>query len=199
MEKTQLTLLLILICVIIPNQAFTMQDTGIIVPIGKVDTKLLQELAETLSDRFPITFTVGEPMEIPEQAYNSRRDQYHSTTILEDLAERYDNEKVLGVIDKDLYVPELNFVFGEADLSGRVCIISITRLRQEYYGLPADEKVFRERVIKEAVHELGHTYGLGHCSNPKCVMFFSNSLLDTDRKSSEFCEKCKHKFEPGSL
>jgi archaemetzincin len=196
MLKRYIFLLMILACIIFPNEnkASPMENTGIIVPIGDIDTKLLQELAETLSDRFPITFTVGKPMEIPEGAYNSRRNQYHSTTILDDLAERYDNEKVLGVIDKDLYVPELNFVFGEADLSGRVCIISITRLRQEYYGLPEDEKVFRERVVKEAVHELGHTYGLGHCSNPKCVMFFSNSLLDTDRKSSEFCEKCQRKL-----
>jgi len=71
---------------------------------------------------------------------------------------------------------------------------SITRLRQEFYGLPADHTLFQRRVLTEAVHELGHTYGLGHRKNPGCVMFFSNSLIDTDRKGSEFCPKCKNKL-----
>jgi archaemetzincin len=98
-------------------------------------------------------------------------------------------EKILGIVDRDLYVPELNFVFGEA--SQRVAVISLTRLRQEFYNLPQDQHLFHKRALTEAVHELGHTYGLGHCGNPRCVMFFSNSLIDTDRKGSEFCPKCK--------
>jgi archaemetzincin len=100
--------------------------------------------------------------------------------------------KILGIVDRDLYVPELNFVFGLAHTKGAV--ISLTRLRQGFYDLPENESRFHQRVLIEAVHELGHTYGLGHCNNPHCVMFFSNSLTDTDRKGSKFCNNCKGKL-----
>jgi len=94
---------------------------------------------------------------------------------------------VLGILDVDLYTEGLNFIFGQADLSGRLALISIIRLRQEFYGLKPDEEIFRKRVIKEAVHELGHTLGLRHCHDSYCVMHFSNSLRDTDIKSENFC------------
>jgi archaemetzincin len=96
----------------------------------------------------------------------------------------------LGIIDADLYVPGLNFVFGEADLMGCCALISLTRLRQEFYSLPADSGLFFQRVAKEAVHEIGHTLGLNHCPDVRCVMHFSNSLEDTDIKSSYLCANC---------
>lgn len=86
---------------------------------------------------------------------------------------------------------ELNFVFGLADRATARAIIALPRLRQSFYGLPDDIALFRERAIKEAVHELGHTFGLGHCRDRRCVMAFSNSLADTDRKGQEFCERCQ--------
>jgi archaemetzincin len=98
-------------------------------------------------------------------------------------------DRILGIIDHDLYLPQLNFVFGIA--SERASVISITRLRQEFYGLVQNRTLFYQRVVTEAVHELGHTYGLAHCRNSDCVMFFSNTLADTDRKGPNFCPKCK--------
>lgn len=86
-------------------------------------------------------------------------------------------------------------VFGEAELGGYFAIISLARLRQSFYGLPEDKHLFLERTIKEAVHELGHTYGLSHCPDPECVMHFSNSLMDTDRKKPSFCSRCQIKLE----
>ena len=99
-------------------------------------------------------------------------------------------ERVLGVVDVDLYAADLNFVFGEADPKEGVAVISLARLRQEFYGLAPNESLFHERILKEAVHELGHTYSLGYCPDPACVMHFSNSLKDTDIKKSSFCLKC---------
>jgi len=89
-------------------------------------------------------------------------------------------------------VPELNFVFGEADVLARIAIIGLPRLRQEYYGLEPDQDLFLQRAAKEAIHEAGHTCGLGHCTDPQCIMHFSNSLGDTDVKTTRFCDACRN-------
>jgi archaemetzincin len=172
------------------------QEMGIVlVAIGAVDKNVMDWLKNDLSTVFNRKITVGEGMLEHDYAYNKKRNQYLSTVILNAVMEQKEYapyEKILGIVDHDLYVPELNFVFGEA--SRKAAVISLTRLRQTFYRLPEDQNLFHQRVLTEAVHELGHTYGLGHCSNPRCVMFFSNSLKDTDRKGSEFCQKCKSKL-----
>jgi archaemetzincin len=103
---------------------------------------------------------------------------------------------MLAVADLDLYVPDLNFVFGLAQCDMARAIIALPRLRQSYYGLPENTVVFRKRVIKEAVHELGHLFGLRHCLDRRCVMAFSNSLIDTDEKGWEFCANCRKNLPP---
>jgi archaemetzincin len=172
------------------------QETGIVlVAIGVIDQNVIDWLKNDLNTVFIKNITVGKGIPEPIYAFNKKRNQYLSTAILNAIMEQKEYplyEKILGIVDHDLFVPELNFVFGEASRKGAV--ISLTRLRQTFYHLPEDQNLFHQRVLTEAVHELGHTYGLGHCSNPRCVMFFSNSLRDTDRKGSEFCPKCKNKF-----
>lgn len=103
-----------------------------------------------------------------------------------------DEDRLLGVTDLDLYIPNMNFIFGEARLPGRVAIISTHRLTgtTDLGG----EQLFPIRVIKEAVHELGHTLSLTHCDTHSCVMYFSNSLRDTDRKSDDYCMSCSEKL-----
>jgi archaemetzincin len=165
-------------------------------PLGKIEEKVLTAINQNLSRIFGCVTEMAAADEIPPRIFNGDRGQYNASLIL-DLLKTYkipERSKVLGIIDEDMYVPELNFVFGLADLNGTAAAISLLRLRQEYYGLPADEQLFLDRVIKEANHELGHAFGLEHCTDSKCVMHFSNSLQDTDIKQSTFCQNCKPKL-----
>ena len=173
----------------------------VIVAVGEVDGRILEGLQEFIGKTLEKEACMGQPLNSPEFAYDGRRKQYFSSAILLKLreVERGAGDRVLGVVDFDLYVPSLNFVFGEADVENRVAIISLCRLKQEFYGLPEDRDRLRERVLKEGVHELGHIYGLGHCSNPLCVMHFSNSLLDTDIKRASLCPQCDKRFKQGRL
>jgi len=164
----------------------------LLIAIGEVEIKVIEMLKYDLNKAFGKQVLVGKGMPRTDYAFNKKRNQYLSTAILKAMMEKKEYavyEKILGIIDYDLYVPKLNFVFGEA--GQRVAIISLTRLRNEFYNLPKDQTLFRKRVLTEGVHELGHTYGLVHCRNPHCVMFFSNSLIDTDVKGPDFCQKCK--------
>ena len=165
-----------------------------LLPIGNIDFDLKKYLKLTVEKAFQCAAELMLPMkEELDFAYDAGRNQYFSTIILKKIFSRKPKGKrLLGIVDVDLFVPHLNFVFGEADVARGVCIISLTRLRQEYYGLTQDKALFFDRAAKEAVHELGHTYALGHCREYKCVMFFSNSLSDTDRKSAQFCSHCKN-------
>jgi archaemetzincin len=130
----------------------------------------------------------------PTHLYDRRRKQWISDKILEWLLQNNNpdrNTKILAICDFDAYSRELNFVLGEAHFGGRVAAIYIPRLRQELYVKKSDpNKLFEQRVIKEAVHELGHAFGLTHCEKSRCVMHFSNSLRDTDFKDYRFCERC---------
>ena len=167
-----------------------------ILAINKLDTVFLEKLRSDLEKIFGQRVEVLQnPLNL-EFAYNPERKQYFSSAILERLS-KIGSEvcgRSLGIVDIDLYVPDLNFVFGEADMVEKTAVLSTKRLRPDYYGLPEDEGLLQGRTLKESVHELGHTYGLRHCPDKKCVMHFSNSLPDTDIKSSSFCENCKEKL-----
>ncbi|HET6799988.1 MAG TPA: archaemetzincin family Zn-dependent metalloprotease [Nitrososphaeraceae archaeon] len=140
----------------------------------------------------------------PTHLFDKARKQWISDSLLDWLLETNEPDittKVLAICDFDAYSDELNFVFGEAHLGGRVAAIYLPKLREEFYVRKSDKNnknLFEQRVIKEAVHELGHTFGLRHCQISKCVMHFSNSLQDTDFKDDKLCEKC-NKILAGKL
>lgn len=168
-----------------------------VIPIGTIDKEILHYTQKELEDRFNVKIDIGRQLEDPAYAYHKQKKQYHSTKILRRIHKLgltgYD--RILGIVDVDLYVPERTFVFGEAVIKNKVAVISLTRLRQEFYDLPEDLTLFRKRIIIEAVHELGHTYGLRHCANNKCVMFLSKILSDTDHKGAALCSNCKKIME----
>ncbi len=139
-------------------------------------------------------------LRIPDEAYNRIRRQYASELLLEVTSE-YIMESgrkdyiLLGVTDVDIYAPGMNYIFGLAHCSGRTAVISLFRLRPEFYGESSNRNLFLERAVKEAIHEIGHALGLKHCKNEFCVMYFSLHIGMTDRKSKFFCEGCLRKIK----
>ena len=163
-----------------------------LVPIGAVDEEVLSVVGEGLAMALGREWEVADPLPHPAYAYHQRRQQYLSDAILNQLRQiTLPAERLLGLVDLDLYTSGLNFVFGQASMGGREALIALPRLRQSFYSLPDDKALFHERAVKEAVHELGHTYGLAHCPDATCVMHFSNSLPDTDFKGKAFCPVCQ--------
>jgi archaemetzincin len=134
-------------------------------------------------------------MEIPaiNFAYDAERRQYSSIPVLEMLTRLCpeDAGKLLAVTDRDLFVPVLTFVYGQAQLHGRVAVFSLARLRQEFYGFPPNREVFVERAAKEALHEIGHLFGLVHCIDRSCAMSLATNIRQIDTKQAAFCAPCR--------
>lgn len=173
-----------------------------LVAVGEgVEPRRLDALASELSRAFHAPCQVLDGTIDAAFARDAARGQYHSTAILERL-QALDADpaaRLLGVTAVDLYVPIFTFVFGEAQIEGRCALVSLYRLCEEHYGLPPDEAKLRERLVKEAVHELGHTFGLRHCDDWRCIMTSSHSVERLDVKTAEFCEACASQvFAPHS-
>ncbi|HLK46991.1 MAG TPA: archaemetzincin family Zn-dependent metalloprotease [Bryobacteraceae bacterium] len=153
---------------------------------------LLEGLAAALARVFRTPCQIRQNLVDISFALDAGRRQYYSTAILQQLERQCDlDARVLGVTSCDLFVPILTFVFGEAQLNGNCATVSLARLREESYGMPPREALLRERLLKQAVHELGHTFGLRHCPNWQCVMTSSHAVERVDVKSTEFCAACR--------
>lgn len=156
------------------------------------DLSLLEVLAAGLARVFQTPCRITPDLFDVCFALDAGRGQYYSTAILQRLQRRCDPDaRILGVTSCDLFVPVLTFVFGEAQLEGNCATVSLARLREEAYGLPAREDLLRERLLKEAVHELGHTFGLRHCTDWRCVMTSSHAVERLDVKGVDFFVACR--------
>lgn len=129
-----------------------------------------------------------------EVAYDESRAQYCSTSIIAILLERRRAPGVrqVAIVDVDLFVPVLSFVFGEAQFRGDSAVVSTYRLSNEFYGIPPDADVHRSRLEKEIMHEIGHLYGLYHCRQFDCVMKSSTYAEEIDLKHAAMCGDCRN-------
>ncbi|MEO0182164.1 MAG: archaemetzincin family Zn-dependent metalloprotease [candidate division WOR-3 bacterium] len=154
--------------------------------VGLEFSELIEEI---LSKKFNLPVIVGEKFQIPENTFNPLRAQYDATNLIEALAGSLNKECSyhLFIVEVDIYTPRFNFILGLANTQKHIALVSIHRLSRG--GL------LKNRLIKEVIHELGHLWGLDHCTRSHCVMYFSNTVADTDHKGSDFCEACRRKLE----
>lgn len=159
---------------------------------AEVSLELLDDLAAELARLFQVSCHVHEEPFFADFAYDPRRGQYYSTALLQRMQLLGGDPQTawLGVTGLDLFIPILTYLFGEAQLGGRCAIVSLHRLREEFYGLPRNPNLLRERLVKESVHELGHVLGLRHCLDWRCVMASTHDVERLDLKGEEYCPAC---------
>jgi len=158
-----------------------------------VDATVLSRLASRLPPVFPARCRIETLALDVDVAFLPARNQYISSALLAQMHRipLTPGTHLLGITSLDLCVPVLTFVFGEAQLGGPCAIVSTHRLRDEFYGLPADGDRLGDRLLKEAIHEIGHTFGLRHCDNWACAMSSSHSVERLDYREAEFCSACR--------
>jgi archaemetzincin len=167
-----------------------------IVPVGDISEGILN-MAKNELESLNIKCRVMPKIPIPKEAYNQWRKQYNAEVVMDTLSKvsevKFIDKSIptLLLTDFDLYYSGLNFIFGLEDPTKSCAIVSLARLKPEFYDDRPQRGLMEERTIKEIMHELGHYLGLDHCFNGKCVMSFSPSVFDVDKKQKEFCENCK--------
>ncbi len=161
-------------------------------PVGNVVEETLTVTARFISEMFGFDAVRHTSFPEPDFAFDVRRGQYSSTLILQNLTKVCppDAVRFLAMTEADLFIPMVTFVFGQAQLSGKVALVSLARLSQDFYGLPGNNDLKIHRAWKEVAHELGHTFGLVHCRDRSCIMSLSTEILQIDLKSEDFCQGC---------
>ncbi len=164
-----------------------------LLPVGKVDAALLRDLRAAIPHSLPVVCEIFPVGLDPAPAYHAERQQYHSSEILQRMQAlvRPQDWRFLAIANVDLYIPILKYVFGEAQMAGPCAVVSAYRLHQEFYGLERDDGLLSQRLLKESVHELGHTLDLRHCQDYRCVMASSHSVEWIDLRESTLCESCQ--------
>jgi archaemetzincin len=164
----------------------------LISPVGDLGADLIDTIAAEIKRVFGFSTEVNTILQDLTFALDQNRNQHHSTMIIEQLAANTPSRalKVIAIAQVDLFIPILTHVYGEAQLGGTACIVSTFRLNEGRSGTNISPK-YIERIVKETVHELGHTFKLRHCPEKTCIMHYCRNEEDVDRKSNELCRYCK--------
>ncbi len=169
-----------------------------ILPLMRVNEQTLKDLKAEIGNTFLSKVEILAPVtSLPESTYEKAKEQYDADKVVKFLVDKtkdIDAEKILVVMAGDLFVSGMNFVYGAAQKGGKLCLISLYRLDQRFYGKETSYDTFKERAAKESIHELAHCFGLDHCKDKKCVMAFSNHMGSVDEKEKAFCDSCREKL-----
>jgi len=168
----------------------------VVVPLGEVDFMMVNRLAADLGPAFNRSVDILKGMKLPQEAKNVIRGQYYAVVIMSKLERVKANsrEKVIGVCEDDLYLPDKNTIIGHADALSGTAVLSLWHLRQEFYGLPENDAQIYPRLYKESLHQIAHLFNVSECRNPKCVNYYSIDMQDIDDKGKNFCDICKRKM-----
>jgi len=175
----------------VENRNLTVEKISL-VPMNGVGTDFCERLAPCLEERFFHKFAVEKPLTLSLTQANATRGQFFLNTVFNRMLAAFPRQDglLLGVMAGDLYKAAHNYIFGDASESDRVAVVSTFRLRPEHNNEPPDDASLFNRTLKECVHALGHAFGLKHCYNTRCAMYFSHSVHDTDGKLTYFCDSC---------
>jgi archaemetzincin len=165
-----------------------------IVQLGKIPEDILTAISTELRENFGVVTETTQPIDVPKDLFNFIRHQFPSPPLLKFISEKF-HGRSLGITNEDLYAEDLNFIFGQAYSPGNTAIVSILRLNPIFYKSIPDKKLLVERSVKEAVHEVCHMYGMKHCTDMTCVMSFSNTVGDVDRKTKNLCSSCQKQLQ----
>lgn len=160
--------------------------------IGHVNQEMMQMISRHVKEMFGLEVEMYTPLPESDYAFDEKRGQYSSTVILQCLAPLCapDVMRFLAITEADLFIPVMTFIFGQAQLSGKIAVVSLARLFPAFYGLPPNKDLTVRRIRKEISHELGHTFGLVHCSDRTCLMSLSTEIMQIDVKSEDLCRSC---------
>ena len=166
-----------------------------LVPAGDVEPALLDALGADLERGLGVQWSVGDALALRGEWVDAESGLYHSIHLMHALLERADAAEGerprrwrLAIANAGLCAEGAGEVLGEAAAEGCCAVIGLRPLRR---GSGADGQVLRGRLLTEAVHELGHLAGAGHCRRASCVMYPSRHVADTDRKGPAFCDDCR--------
>lgn len=167
-----------------------------IVPINTIDAAFLDRLGLCLEERFLSSARLERALVLPRSALNATRQQLFLSTLTSKVLRAFPEDAGvrLAITDYDLYKTSHRFIFGDGDDAQGVAAVSLHRLRSEFYGEPSDLNALFQRTLKESVHQLGHAFGLKHCYNARCAMYYSNSIFETDNKLPHLCEACDRRL-----
>ena len=168
-----------------------------LISFGYFEKELLEMVVNDVEREFLLPVkTLDGHLDLSE-FYDPARRQYDGNRLIKEIESMFasDTVKTLGIFNVDLFIPILTYIFGQAFLNGRSGIASIYRLNNEHYGIKANKVIFIDRIRKEIIHELGHTFGLIHCRNSNCVMRSSTYVEDIDQKGHQLCNNCRMELE----
>ncbi|MBI5661171.1 MULTISPECIES: archaemetzincin family Zn-dependent metalloprotease [Ignavibacterium] len=170
----------------------------VLAPINFSNPELIDKIVTELGKFLPYKIRLNTLQLDISFAYSNERKQFYSTKIIQHLIPYSENVdgKFTALVEVDLFIPVFTYVLGEAQLNGKVSIVSLARLHEEIYSGISDEKLLIERTVKEILHELGHNFGLIHCKDWDCVMHSSMGIEEVDIKGIDYCANCKSMIQP---